>query len=403
MAAAAVAASLTSPAGIQSIEYQLAHQDEDRSLGLKIVLFVGVVISTIAVSLRFYSRRMSRTPLGADDWVTIVALAVTYAAFIIIAFMLYPSGLGRHQVILSVSTLERDLKLLYAFLIVYSAAYPLIKISILLLFHRVFVIRRFQLFIRFWTVFVAFQALAAIFTSVFFCMPINGFWDINQPAQCVSDVKSYVAHASLNVCTDLVVLISPMPIIWNLCISRQQKIVVSAIFALGSLVFICTVFRIVAFYQIDDFDRTWTYINTAYWTISELSLGMLCACLPTMRPLFRRVFTLSLSSGSSGSQRPLRLLRDGKWISIREYSARSKSSVPSQGSQPSSTMSPRAKPTFESPRANLNRWNEQDEDLDLDMERGDYAAIHLETRGASEKSPGMMTDEKKLVPHDGIV
>lgn len=36
-------------------------------------------------------------------------------------------------------------------------------------------------------------------------------------------------------------------------------------------------------------DATWDNVPTSYWTVVELNCGILCACLPTLRPFLRRV------------------------------------------------------------------------------------------------------------------
>lgn len=48
----------------------------------------------------------------------------------------------------------------------------------------------------------------------------------------------------------------------------------------------------------DSHDPTWDSVPASYWTVVELNCGILCACLPTLRPLLRRIFpSLSHSSG----------------------------------------------------------------------------------------------------------
>ena len=45
-----------------------------------------------------------------------------------------------------------------------------------------------------------------------------------------------------------------------------------------------------------------TYVECGYWTNSEVPLGVICACLPTLRPLFRKISPLSLTRGSGWSK-----------------------------------------------------------------------------------------------------
>lgn len=57
-----------------SVAYQLSHQSEDRSIGLKIVSIISLVLAVVFVALRLASRRLLRAPFKADDYVIIVAL-----------------------------------------------------------------------------------------------------------------------------------------------------------------------------------------------------------------------------------------------------------------------------------------------------------------------------------------
>lgn len=51
---------------------------------------------------------------------------------------------------------------------------------------------------------------------------------------------------------------------------------------------------------IDTHDPTWDNAPTSYWTIVELNCGILCACLPTLRPFFRRFFPPDHDEADSG-------------------------------------------------------------------------------------------------------
>ena len=47
--------------------------------------------------------------------------------------------------------------------------------------------------------------------------------------------------------------------------------------------------RVVAISWIDVTDITYTIVPVSIWTLIEQNLGIVCACLPTMRPLFGRL------------------------------------------------------------------------------------------------------------------
>ena len=51
-------------------------------------------------------------------------------------------------------------------------------------------------------------------------------------------------------------------------------------------------------------DVVYTIAPAAIWTVIEQALGIVCACLPTTRPLFDRLFTKARNANSSGTEDP---------------------------------------------------------------------------------------------------
>ena len=53
---------------------------------------------------------------------------------------------------------------------------------------------------------------------------------------------------------------------------------------------IASVIRVPYVAQISLLDPSWSDVNGAIWSIVELNVGIVSACLPTLRPLFLHVF-----------------------------------------------------------------------------------------------------------------
>ena len=125
---------------------------------------------------------------------------------------------------------------LYAYLIFYTFIILTIKNSILLLYHRVFVNPRFQWHVRFWIAFTLLFQISTLLVDIFNCTPINYFWDKTVPhGHCVNIFAYFMACAAINVFTDLVILVLPMPMIWSLRIPTRQKLVLVGIFFMGGM------------------------------------------------------------------------------------------------------------------------------------------------------------------------
>ena len=78
--------------------------------------------------------------------------------------------------------------------------------------------------------------IALIFSVIFGCKPVGYFWDKTiQGGHCINEnVLSYGITAA-NIATDIIVLVLPIPWLWNLQMRTSKKLALSGIFVLGSL------------------------------------------------------------------------------------------------------------------------------------------------------------------------
>ena len=110
-----------------------------------------------------------------------------------------------------------------------------IKLSVVLFFRRIFVGPKF----RYWSialcVFIGFWTAAFFFSKLFQCgTHVSAYWSGLQPLTeyCDNVTERGLAVTVTDVFTDVLVLVTPLPLIWNLQISRARKIAISGIFLL---------------------------------------------------------------------------------------------------------------------------------------------------------------------------
>ncbi|KAJ5987213.1 hypothetical protein N7451_011578 [Penicillium sp. IBT 35674x] len=195
--------------------------------------------------------------------------------------------------------------------------------SILTYYVRIFQIRPFRIAVYVVGSLVVVWAITVWFISIFSCRPVNGFWDKSVTSSCVSNKEFYVGNAVPNICTDVMILILPLRMVWALQTTRMQKVTLSAIFLLGGFVVVCSCIRLGTQFKVDDPDFTCKSLQmvfqrnsysratgamngTVIWTSLEVSFGVISACLPTMRPVVRwalRKFNISTHDTNKSSQR----------------------------------------------------------------------------------------------------
>lgn len=124
-------------------------------------------------------------------------------------------------------------------------------------------------------------------------VPIHAFWDLQYrtTAHCVNPNLLLLVPGGINCVLDVLIVLIPLPLLWRLRTTKNQKITLTAIFVVGGFVCVCSIIRLVVLSRLQDVDLTWNYINAAIWTATEPSMGVISACLPSMRPLFNRIFS----------------------------------------------------------------------------------------------------------------
>ena len=117
----------------------------------------------------------------------------------------------------------------------YNPAVVAIKSSILLLYHRIFPSKRFNVILWCVGAFVLSYSLAQSAAEVFQCSPIDSLWNPKVKGKCIDLDKVLITCSSLNIATDILILLLPLPALLKLHISTERKLQLIGIFMLGGL------------------------------------------------------------------------------------------------------------------------------------------------------------------------
>lgn len=189
-----------------------------------------LVLTTSVVLGRFISRRMVKQKIGADDYCSLVSLGILI-------------GLLSEQ--FAIARLNQNLKTPYAPMsfgrlhlistILYVCIITTARVSVLLLYRRVFTLRIKWFRIAWWIS----LAICVAYWITWFIMsftsctphPLKSLW--TAPWLCHESIGSISAGGFLNVAIDSLLLALPIRMIWLLQMSKKQKFAVSGVFALG--------------------------------------------------------------------------------------------------------------------------------------------------------------------------
>ncbi|MCJ1226586.1 hypothetical protein MMC12_003239 [Toensbergia leucococca] len=266
-------------------------------------------IVTLAVLLRLLARSKSRMNFGADDWVILASVPPLYVMVVVGILLCKNAGLGSH---LNVETRQQVLdltkvyshassytrsakgyeltaayKLFFPTLLTYSLAITLARTSILLFYHRIFPLRSFHIATYIVGGICSAWFIAETLVTIFQCRPTAGAWDASIKRKCLKFNSLYYGIGISNLLVDILVLCLPLGMVWRLMLPVRKKVLVSAIFMLGSLVCVASLGRIISISTIKAKDISYTLLVPYTYSTLEPAIAIICACLPTFGPLFQ--------------------------------------------------------------------------------------------------------------------
>ncbi|KAH1642612.1 hypothetical protein KXX39_007697 [Aspergillus fumigatus] len=231
------------------------------------VAFTFSILAVVAVSLRLLAHHIAHKPWTASDYFLIAACFFAVGLQSISITGVFQAGIGfDHMTSI---------------------------ISILLLYLRIFpVVSVVRVAWATIGVIVAW-AIATILAGCLICRPFAFNWDQTIPGgSCGDQVTSFTATGVINLVTDVVVLVTPMPSLYRLQMATYKKVTLITVFGLGVVTCVISALRISVLSSMDFTDITYTIPRANIFSGLEPCLAVVLASVPMMRPLLgRSVYT----------------------------------------------------------------------------------------------------------------
>lgn len=122
---------------------------------------------------------------------------------------------------------------LWASIICYAVSLAAIKTSILLQFLRFLVGPKVTRFCWVMVGVCICYGIAGVFATIFFCVPVSGFWNPSPTDKCISKQGLWLTHSGINIVTDVIIFLIPVPTVLKLNMNMRQKIAVIGVFCVG--------------------------------------------------------------------------------------------------------------------------------------------------------------------------
>ncbi|KAE9366870.1 hypothetical protein N431DRAFT_384870 [Stipitochalara longipes BDJ] len=251
-------------------------------------------LTLLFVALRLYTRiRINRT-VGWDDYLISLAsiMMIPYSAACTLAAI---QGLGRHSAELSLDQFMQATRY-----IVIGQTFSLVGIAASKASVAAFLLRitihqwhKWTLYILIFIVTIS-CFLCALFDYIR-CDPIESIWNFFIPGKCWMDAKGFTTLSAvvggISAAADFILAILPWFILWNLQMKRKDKNLIASSMSLGFFAGVCGIIRTTTVERIfTGVDYSYETVGLILWSSTELTVTILTATIPTLRPLYKQLF-----------------------------------------------------------------------------------------------------------------
>ncbi|MCJ1227625.1 hypothetical protein MMC12_004281 [Toensbergia leucococca] len=256
----------------------------------------------IAVSLRFWSRRLQLARLMLDDWLVLIALIFTIGIAVALLIGVHLKAIGfptpptpTSPLTISAEAIEWAVQLMQVLQLGF------VKLSFIFFFRRIFSVgkaSRFNQFAMGMIVLIILWTMAFFFSILFACRGHLSAWWRDTHAQvtisCINVLVFEQGYPAADCIMDFMIIAMPIPMIWQLQMATSRKRTLTAIFFLGALAVIASIVRMIVYYQAraiafhNGIDHDLLITQVLLWSLIESCLANIAACLPILCSLFRR-------------------------------------------------------------------------------------------------------------------
>ncbi|KAF1811827.1 hypothetical protein P152DRAFT_52543 [Eremomyces bilateralis CBS 781.70] len=268
----------------------------NRLLGTGVAM---ITLTTIVIISRFGIRIWKGVWWQAED----ILIFLAYAVFVSLAGMylsinhllqrIYAVTTGREALYETIENDSRYLtRIMFPCTMMLWVSLWLVKASFLVWYRRL--MKGIKKQMRLWWVVVILSAvmlIGAIVSEFTSCKSLSAWFT---PGECQSprDIKAQLASLwysyAVDVITDIMVMLLPIGLIWNIQISRSQKISLVGIFSLGIICIIMATIRVVQL-RTHNPDSSPAPPWLAFWGIIETATAVIIGCLPAFAVFYRTV------------------------------------------------------------------------------------------------------------------
>ncbi|KAI1125486.1 hypothetical protein F5Y10DRAFT_268024 [Nemania abortiva] len=265
--------------------------DVKMGTGLVVAAWVLGAAGSSLLTMRMYTRTFILKKVGWDDWTMVLAVVLALVTNIIVTLMVH-YGVGRHAIYLREEQRVNAVYMIWLSAPFSPSSAAVGKISIALLLLRLMNRNRWwETFLWILISLLVIVNLLLIIITFAQCTPVTFLWNrVGSGAHgtcwppTVQQDYGYFQGA-FSAFSDLILAVFPISIIWDLKMPLHSKLIMAVLMALGVIATAAATVKTVELRNLATPDFTWDAVPLVYWFLAENWIIIICACVPTVKPL----------------------------------------------------------------------------------------------------------------------
>ncbi|KAL5592312.1 hypothetical protein FOBRF1_013338 [Fusarium oxysporum] len=153
---------------------------------------------------------------------------------------------------------------------------------------------------------LAAEGLEETMVVIFHCKPVDKAWNPQKEGTCLNlklfyYISSDLSKFAIKFVTDVCLFIQPIPAVWKLQLSKAKRLGAILMLSLGLFVCIIAIIRVSFISQLRA-DVTKDLVVPMIWSQVEVSVLVVCASIPSLRPFLQCFPAVSKALGLSSSK-----------------------------------------------------------------------------------------------------
>ncbi|KAH6867697.1 hypothetical protein B0T10DRAFT_419501, partial [Thelonectria olida] len=259
--------------------------------------WVLIALATAVILARGYLRlRIQRQIISSDIFMFLAWCAAVASACVDIR--LAQLGALEKQVMSNLAgytggpdQIVQILKLFWAANLPFFTTFYLCKAALLTVYLQIFPPFMRKRRIILWAVigYVIVSYIVSVAMALFYCWPVQTSWSLDPIKACTPSKGEQIFQLgwALHFAGDLMIFALPWSIVTNLQMGRSMKTGVFCTFLLGIINIVFCLVRFIHV-QISTVGSSVPLSLIALWSALDQNIGLVIACLPALRPFFRR-------------------------------------------------------------------------------------------------------------------